>query len=139
MLMIFYFAWLGTAQAIYVWFFGAAVPVSVLDFATKVFTTGPGWGMIIVGSGAGYIFATVVFTLSVVSFPLLLDRDTGPMVAIQTSIRVVITNPVTMGVWGFFIATALLVGSLPFFFGLAVIVPVIGHASWHLYRKVVEW
>ncbi|MCZ6638200.1 MAG: DUF2189 domain-containing protein [Alphaproteobacteria bacterium] len=139
MLMVFYFAWLGTAQAIYAWFFGAAVPASVMGFVADVFTTRPGWGMIIAGSGAGFIFATVVFTLSVVSFPLLLDRDVGSMAAIQTSIRVVVANPLILGIWGFFIAAALLVGSLPFFFGLAVVVPVIGHASWHLYRKTVEW
>ena len=139
MLMIFYFAWLGTAQAIYVWFFGAAVPASVMDFVAQVFTTRPGWMLIIIGSGAGFIFAAVVFTLSVVSFPLLLDRDAGPLAAMQTSLRAVVANPMILAIWGFFVAAILVVGSLPFFFGLAVVLPVIGHASWHLYRKMVQW
>ena len=139
MLMIIYFAWLGTAQAIYTWFFGTAVPASLMDFVVQVFTTRPGWALIIIGSGAGFIFATVVFTLSVVSFPLLIDRNASPLAAMQTSIRAVVANPLIMGIWGFFIAAILVVGSLPFFFGLAVVLPVIGHASWHLYRKVVAW
>ncbi len=81
----------------------------------------------------------VVFALSVVSFPMLLDRDVGVITAVQTSIRVVLANPVTMGMWGLVIAGSLLVGSLPFFVGLAVVMPVLGHTSWHVYRKVVEW
>ena len=138
-LMIFYFAWLGTAQVIYTWFFGNTIPESITAFVTQVFTTGPGWSMIVIGSGAGFIFAAVVFTLSVVSFPLLLDREAGPWSAMQTSIRAVIANPMVLGVWGLCVAAILLVGAIPLFFGLAIVLPVIGHASWHLYKKVVHW
>ena len=92
-----------------------------------------------VGSAVGLVFAIVVLALSVISFPMIIDRDVGVGMAIQTSIRAVIANPVTMTAWGLIVAYALLIGSLPFFVGLAVVLPVLGHATWHLYRKVVEY
>ena len=137
-LMGIYFAWLFAAQAIYELYFGSAVPASIAEFARQVFTTPSGWALIIVGCGVGFLFAVVVFTLSVVSFPLLLDRDVGVMTAVITSVRAVIANPITMAMWGFIVACALVIGSLPFFVGLAVVLPVLGHSTWHLYRKVVE-
>ena len=137
-LMGIYFAWLFAAQAIYELYFGGAVPVSIAEFASQVFTTPSGWALIIVGNGVGFLFAVVVFTLSVVSFPLLLDRDVGVMTAVITSVTAVLMNPITMAMWGFIVAGALVIGSLPFFVGLAVVLPVLGHSTWHLYRKVVE-
>jgi uncharacterized membrane protein len=80
----------------------------------------------------------MVLSLSVVSFPMLLDRNVGVMTAVDTSVRAVLANPVTMAMWGFIVAGILLIGTLPFFVGLAVSLPVLGHATWHLYRKVVE-
>jgi uncharacterized membrane protein len=91
-----------------------------------------------VGNSVGFLFAIVVFTLSVVSFPLLLDRNVGVMTAVATSVRAVAANPVTMATWGLIVAGTLLIGSLPFFVGLAIVLPVLGHSTWHLYRKVVE-
>lgn len=137
-LMVIYFAWLFAAQAIYELYFGIAVPESIAAFARQVFTTSSGWALMIVGCGVGFLFAVVVFTLSVVSFPLLLDRDVGVMTAVGTSISAVLANPLTMAMWGLIVAGALLIGSLPLFVGLAVALPVLGHATWHLYRKVVE-
>lgn len=137
-LMGIYFAWLFAAQAIYERYFGSAVPASIAEFARQVFTTPSGWALIIVGCGVGFLFAVAVFTLSVVSFPLLLDRDVGVMTAVITSARAVLTNPTTMAMWGLIVVGALVIGSLPFFVGLAVVVPVLGHSTWHLYRKVVE-
>ena len=137
-LMGIYFAWLFAALAIYKVYFGTAVPTSIAEFASQVLTTPSGWALIVVGCGAGLLFAVVVFTLSVVSFPLLLDRDIGVMTAVGTSVRAVLANPFTMAMWGFIVAGVLLIGSLPFFFGLAAALPVLGHATWHLYRKVVE-
>jgi uncharacterized membrane protein len=137
LLMVIYFAWLAVARAIYRFNFGDAVPESVADFVGQIFTTGAGWTLIIVGTWAGFVFATVVFTLSVMSFPMLLDRNVGVMAAVQTSIDAVVANPVTFGIWGFIVAAVLFLGSLPFFVGLAVALPVLGHATWHLYRKVV--
>jgi uncharacterized membrane protein len=69
---------------------------------------------------------------------LLLDRDVGAAVALFTSIRVVATNPVTMALWGLIVAALLVIGSVAFFLGLTVVIPVLGHATWHLYRKAVE-
>jgi uncharacterized membrane protein len=136
-LMVIYVAWLLAAQAIYEQIFGSAIPASIAEFARQVFTTPSGRALIIIGCGVGFLFAVVVFTLSVVSFPLLLDRDAGVETAVYTSVRAVIANPVTMAIWGLIIAGALLVGSLPLFVGLAVVLPVLGHSSWHVYRKVV--
>jgi uncharacterized membrane protein len=76
--------------------------------------------------------------LSVVSFPLLLDRNVGVAVAIVTSFRVIVRNPFTMALWGLIVAFALTLGFLLIFVGLAVVMPVLGHSTWHLYRKVVE-
>jgi len=137
-LMLVYFAWLGAAWAVYVLTLGSAPPTSILGFVGQVFTTSAGWTLIIVGGGIGFLFATLAFTLSVISFPMLLDRDVGIQTAVQTSIRAVLANPITMGIWGFVIAATLFIGAVPVFIGLAVALPVIGHAAWHLYRKVVE-
>ena len=73
-----------------------------------------------------------------VSVPLLLDRDVGLATAVLTSVNAVLANPVTMALWGLIVVGALIIGSLPFLFGLAVVFPVLGHSTWHLYRKVVE-
>lgn len=138
LLTVIYFAWLFAAQTIYEMNFGAAAPASIAEFVGLIFTTPSGWGLIIVGSSVGFFFAVVVFTLSVVSFPLLLDRDVGVAAAIHTSVRAVLRNPMTMAIWGLIVAGTLLLGSLPLFVGLAVVLPWLGHATWHLYRKVVE-
>ena len=138
LLMVIYFVWLTVAQTIYRLNFGDTVPGSVGEFASQVFTTGEGWTLIFVGTWAGFLFAVVVFALSVMSFPMLLDRNVGVIVAVQTSVRAVVANPVTMAIWGFIVAALLFLGSLPFFVGLAVALPVLGHATWHVYRKVVE-
>jgi len=137
-LMVIYFEWLFAAQVIYELYFGSAVPASVAEFAAQVLTTPSGWGLMIVGSGVGFLFAIAVFTISVVSFPLLLDRNVGALTAVMTSVRAVLANPIPMAMWGLIVAGALLIGSLPFFVGLAVVLPVLGHSTWHLYRKVVE-
>jgi uncharacterized membrane protein len=138
LLMTFYFLWLAIAWGLYEQTFGGAVPESILAFALDILTTPAGWTLIIVGCGAGFIIATVAFTLSVVSFPMLVDRDVSVVMAIQTSIRAVAASPITMGMWAFIVASSLLIGSLPFFVGLSVVLPVLGHSTWHLYRRVVE-
>ena len=94
--------------------------------------------LIVVGTGVGFLFAVLVLTISAISFPLLLDRDVGAAVALLTSIRVVAENPLTMALWGFIVAALLVIGSIPFFLGLTVVMPVLGHATWHLYRRAVE-
>lgn len=130
--------WIDVAYNIYVSNFGYAPPASLAQFARDVLTTPAGWTLIVVGNGVGLLFAALALTIGVVSFPLLVDRDVGAAVALLTSIRAVIKNPLTMAVWGLIVAVLLLLGSLPFFLGLTVVLPVLGHSTWHLYRKVVE-
>jgi uncharacterized membrane protein len=134
---VIFLLWLFTALAIYAYYFGDTVPVSVAGFVAQIFATPAGWGLIIVGSAAGFLFAVVVLAISVVSFPLILDRHVDPMTAVATSLRAVLSNPKSMALWGLIVAVALFLGALPFFIGLAVVMPVLGHATWHLYRKVV--
>jgi uncharacterized membrane protein len=129
--------WLAAAQAIYVMTLGPEPPASVGAFARDVFTTRAGWTLVVVGVGVGAAFAVLVLTISVVSFPLLLDRYVGLYAAVATSVRAVATNPGPMAVWGLIVAGALVIGSIPLLLGLIVVMPVLGHATWHLYRKVV--
>lgn len=137
-LMLIFLAWLGAAMAVYRRAFGDWVPPSIPDFAAQVFTTSPGWTLIVAGCGIGFLFAVAAFAISVVSVPLLLDRDVTAGVAILTSIRAVLANPATMMLWGLIVTCALILGSLPLLIGLAVVLPVLGHSTWHLYRKIVE-
>ncbi|WGF87002.1 DUF2189 domain-containing protein [Marinivivus vitaminiproducens] len=129
--------WLIAADAIYQVTLGPEQPASIGAFFSDVLTTAPGWAMIVLGCGVGFLFALVVLSISVVSFPLLLDRDVGLQTAITTSLRAVRENPQPMAAWGMIVAVALVLGSLPAFLGLIVIMPVLGHSTWHLYRKVV--
>jgi uncharacterized membrane protein len=138
LLVAIFLIWLAVAEAIYVSNFGYAAPVSIRQFVDQVFNTPAGWHLIIVGSGVGFLFAVLTLTISAVSLPLLLDRDVGAAVALLTSIRVVTANPVTMALWGLIVAILLVIGTVPFFLGLTVVIPVLGHATWHLYRKAVE-
>ncbi len=138
LLMAIFLIWLAVAQAIYVANFGYAAPASVRQFVDDVFNTSAGWHLIAVGTGVGFLFAVLALTLGAISFPLLLDRDVGAAAALLTSIRVVAANPVTMALWGFIVAALLVIGSIPFFLGLTIVMPVLGHATWHLYRKAVE-
>lgn len=137
LLVAIFLLWLVAAQVIYALTLGPESPTSIGGFVGDVFTTGAGWAMIIIGMGVGAIFAAVVLTISVVSFPMLLDRDVGLRLAVSTSVRAVLTNPVPMAAWGLIVAGGLLIGSIPAFLGLVVVLPVLGHATWHLYRKLV--
>jgi uncharacterized membrane protein len=137
LLMLIFLVWVAVANAIYVANFGYNAPASVSKFVTDIFTTRAGWNVIVVGTIVGFLFALVALTISAISFPLLLDRDVGAAVAVLTSIRVVLANPVAMAFWGLIVAFLLVAGSLPFFLGLTVVMPVLGHATWHLYRKAV--
>jgi uncharacterized membrane protein len=138
MLLVLFVTWVATAQAIYVATFGNVPAASIPDFVTRVLTTPQGWQLIMVGCGAGLLFAVVALCVSVVSFPLMLDRHAGVADAITTSMRAVAKNPAAMAMWGLIVAALLVAGSLPFFLGLAVVIPLLGHSTWHLYRKVVE-
>jgi uncharacterized membrane protein len=137
-LVTIFVAWLFAAYAIYEATLGPEPPASIESFARDVLTTDAGWVMIGVGVGVGFVFAVLVLSISVVSFPLLLDREVGLARAISTSIRAVAKNPVPMAVWGMIVAGGLVLGSLPLLLGLVIVMPVLGHGTWHLYRKVVS-
>jgi uncharacterized membrane protein len=137
-LLIVFGIWIDVAHNIYVANFGYAPPDSLAQFLHDVLTTRAGWTLIIVGNFVGLLFAALVLTIGVMSFPLLVDRDVGAAVALLTSIQAVLKNPLPMAAWGLIVAALLLLGSLPLFLGLTVVLPVLGHATWHLYRKVVD-
>ena len=130
-------AWLTAAQLLYVGLFGAAPPASAGHFLREVVSTSHGRALILVGGFVGFCFAVVTLAISVVSFPLLLDRDVGAAAALTTSVKVALENPATIALWGLIVAAALIVGALPFFVGLAVVMPILGHATWHLYREAI--
>lgn len=132
-----FLSWVASANALYQDLFGYGIQPSIPDFLHQVLTTEAGHRLIVLGCGIGLLHALAVLVIGVISFPMLVDRDVGAAVAVATSIRVVATNPLTMLLWGLIIAGGLLLGTLVFFVGLAVVIPVLGHASWHLYRRVV--
>jgi uncharacterized membrane protein len=136
-LMAVFVLWLLVAQAIYSVTLGPDTPDSIGSFMRELFTTGAGWALIVVGCGVGFLFAVLALSISVVSFPLLLDRKVSVTTAIWTSMRAVAKNPRTMAMWGMIVTAGLVIGSIPLFVGLIIVMPVLGHATWHLYRKVV--
>jgi len=138
LLLALFVTWIATAQAIYVAAFGYETAAGIPDFATRVLTTSQGWWLIIVGCSVGFLFALVALCVSVVSFPLMLDRHAGAGDAMVTSLRAVARNPIPMAAWGLIVAVLLVAGSVPFFLGLAIVIPLLGHATWHLYRAVIE-
>jgi uncharacterized membrane protein len=136
-LMAIFLLWLLAAEAIYQITLGPAPPASLAGFVHDVLATPAGWTMIGLGVGVGFLFALLVLAISVVSFPLLLDREVGVDTAVLTSIRAVFANPGPMAAWGLIVAGGLVIASIPFFLGLIIGMPVLGHATWHLYRRIV--
>jgi uncharacterized membrane protein len=136
-LLALFLLWIGAAYLIYAVTLGPAPPASASAFLREAVSTGAGWTMIGVGIGVGFLFALAAFAVSVVSFPMLLDRDVTFDVAIATSVRAVAANPGPMALWGLIVAGALAAGSLPALVGLIFVMPVLGHATWRLYRAVI--
>ena len=134
MLVLIFCAWLVAAQGLYWLTLGDVRPESLAHLLRLVFGSSEGWTLIVAGNIVGFLFAALVLVISVFSFPLLIDRHVGAADAVLTSVRTVQANPVTMALWGLIVAVVLFAGALPFFLGLTVAVPVLGHATWHLYR-----
>jgi uncharacterized membrane protein len=130
--------WLALANGIYISAFGYGSPESLSQFVHDVVATPAGWYLIVVGNFVGFCFAAVALSVGAFSFPMLLDRDVGAAVALSTSLRAVAHNPLTMAIWGVIVAALLVIGSIPCFLGLAVVLPVLGHATWHLYRQTID-
>ena len=137
MLFALFIVWLIVAQHIYTTTFEAVGPVSFSTFLSGVLTTSQGLSLIIWGNLAGFVFAVIVLATTVVAFPLMLDRDVGAVAAVDASIRATLANPVPVALWGLIVAALLVVGTIPVFIGLAVVMPVLGHSTWHLYRKLI--
>ncbi len=107
------------------------------DLVNAVLTTNEGLLFLAIGNVEGAILAAILFSLSVVSFPLVLDRDVDFVTAMITSLRAVARNPKPMALWAAIIAVVLFVSMLPLFGGLVVTLPILGHATWHLYRRTI--
>lgn len=138
-IMIFavFYLWLAMAESIYQATMGLSAPTSVQSLFERIFTTSSGAQLILWGCGIGFLFALFTLATTFIAFPLLLDRDVGALAAVETSLRAFIANPIPVLAWGFIVAALLVIGSIPFFVGLAVVVPILGHSTWHLYRKLV--
>jgi uncharacterized membrane protein len=131
-------AWLVTANFLFDVMLGPALPKSFLAFIKAILTTEPGWIMTGAGIAIGFLFASVAFAISVVSFPLLLDRPTTLRQAIGTSVAVFRRNPGTLTLWAMIVCAGLIIGLVPALFGLMIVLPILGHATWHLYRRAVQ-
>ncbi len=138
LLVVVFLIWIATANAMYVTRFGHQNVTSLTAFINQIVTTPQGLSLFVVGNAVGLVFAAAVLSLTVVAFPLLLDRHVGIATAMATSLVAVAKNPLTMVLWGLIVAFGLFLGALPFLIGLALVIPILGHATWHLYRAVVE-
>ncbi len=136
--MLFWFMlWMASAFAIYSVTLGPAMPASTSAFLSDVFTTSEGWAMITLGMGVGALFAVVVLFVSAIGFPMLIDKPVGLPIAVATSIKAVKQNLAPMLVWGVIVSLLLALATIPVFLGLILVLPWLGHATWHLYRMVV--
>ncbi len=129
--------WLYSAQALHLWIMGGASSETLNDLLSEILTTERGWLLILVGNAVGFLFACLVLAISVVSFPMLLDRNVDLATAVTTSVRVTLRNPALIARWGLIVAVGLAIGFLPLGIGLAITLPILGHATWHLYRRAV--
>lgn len=135
-----FLAWVGVAWFVYdatVGQLGPQAISSVGAFLNTLFSTSEGWRMIIFGNLAGLCFAIVTLAISVVSFPMIVDRKVNWGVALRTSVAVAWKNPVTVAAWGLIVVGFLMLGALPGFVGLAVVLPLLGYSTWHLYTRAV--
>jgi len=138
-LLALYILWLVCSEILFQLTLGPEQPASATAFFMDATASVEGWAMILGGIGLGFLFALAALVTASISFPLLLDRDVGIRVAIETSLRVFAQNPSTMLFWGFLVAGTLVGASIPAFVGFIFALPLLGHATWHLYRRAVEW
>ncbi|WP_419905335.1 DUF2189 domain-containing protein [Kiloniella sp.] len=130
------FIWIDMAAFITLSFFGFKL-VGIPELVTQILTTPKGALFLLVGNTVGAVIAFIVFSFSAVSFPMLYHRDVDFVTAMVTSVRMVMKNPVPMAVWCVTIASLIVLSLLTGLVGLLIVLPVLGHATWHLYRKVV--
>mgnify|MGYP000029170416 CR=1 FL=1 len=136
-IVVIFLFWFFLGHMIFALFLGLA-PMTNIHSSLDVFLTADGLMMLTFGSVVGALFAIVIFALSVLGIPMLYDRDIDFMTAIIRSMGAVRANPVIYLAWGFFLAIVTLAAMLPLFLGLFIAMPVLGHATWHLYKRVTE-
>jgi uncharacterized membrane protein len=129
--------WMYQVRLLLALFLGFEPIATLPDFLTTIFTTPNGLMFLAVGHVVGAILAMVLFSLSVIPFPMLLDRDVDFITAMVTSVQVVVKNPLPMLGWAMVVTALLIVACIPMFLGLIVVLPILGHTTWHLYRKAV--
>lgn len=139
LLVAIFLAWLVAAHLVWAATLGPVPHDSLGAFLHDTFATDAGRRMIVIGSLVGFVFAAVVLCLSLVSFPMLIDRPVGVPVALATSFAVARRNPGATAAWGLVVAACLVLSTIPLFAGLIVALPVLGHATWHLYRRAVTF
>lgn len=129
--------WLYQVRLLLALFLGFATFATFDDFARVLFTTTDGISFLVVGNVVGLILALAVFSITVISFPLLMDRDVDVVTAMITSVNAVVTNPGPMIGWGLVVVFFIALGCIPAFLLLPLALPVLGHTTWHLYRRAV--
>ncbi len=132
-----FWVWMYQVRTLVAVFFGSQGFATFDGFLDVLFTTSNGITFLVVGHLVGAVISLVLFTLTVVSCPLLLEREVDFVTALITSIRAVAASPIVMLGWGAFVVVAVIVSALPAFLGLLVVLPVLGHATWHLYKRAV--
>lgn len=135
-IVVYFLFWNFLSHMIFALFLGNATMTNVSS-SLAVFLSPQGLSMLAFGTLVGAGFATLLFCLTVVSLPMLLDREVDFVTAMLTSFALVRENPRIMMSWGALIAICLFLGMLPAFLGLLVVLPLFGHASWHLYRRAI--
>jgi len=136
-MMLLYVAWLALAESLYLCTLGALESATFGDFLVRLFSTREGAALMLYGNVCGLLFAFAALAMSVVAFPLLLERPVSLLTAVGTSIRAVASNIWVMLLWGLLVTVLLLAGAAVFLVGLAAVLPILGHATWHLYRRLV--
>jgi uncharacterized membrane protein len=138
LLLAIFAAWIAAAQFLYLRVHGPEAPAAVIPFLRDALTSGRGIVLVVLGSAVGFCFAAAAISISVISFPLMLDRDVGLVPAIGASLKLSRECPAAVALWGLIVAAGLVLGGLTLFVGLAVVMPVFGHSAWRLYRLAVE-
>lgn len=135
-IVIYFLFWTFLAHMIFALFMGLSVMTNISE-SWEAFLTPAGLVMIGMEIGVGGVLAFLLFALTVVNLPLLLDREVDFVTAMIVSVQTVRQNIRVMVVWAALIAVATLLALLPWFLGLVIVLPVFGHATWHLYRRAL--
>ncbi len=137
-LLLLHLFWVRVAALVFLLFFGLEFFPNLEQLPLAMLRSGALLPFLVVGTAVGALFAAVAFAISAVSIPMLVDRDVSAMEAIVTSVRAVAANPAAMTFWAGLIVVFTAMALVPFFLGLTLVVPLVGHATWHAYRDLVR-